>query len=88
MGRASRESGWPQAVAFFLPGPCHGRSCTFFFFSQNDFALTSTEKSIHKESETKETRGEEEQDTEVLEVFQPTQEWQTLQPGIRPALVL
>ncbi|KAH0506140.1 Nucleotide exchange factor SIL1, partial [Microtus ochrogaster] len=52
-----------------------------FFFSQNDFALTSTEKSIHKESETKETRGEEEQDTEVLEVFQPTQEWQALQPG-------
>lgn len=60
----------------------------FFFFSQNDFALTSTEKSIHKESETKETRGEEEQDTEVLEVFQPTQEWQALQPGTRPALVL
>lgn len=59
-----------------------------FFFSQNDFALTSTEKSIHKESETKETRGEEEQDTEVLEVFQPTQEWQALQPGTRPALVL
>lgn len=49
--------------------------------NSNDFALTSTEKSIHKESETKETRGEEEQDTEVLEVFQPTQEWQTLQPG-------
>lgn len=60
----------------------------FFFFSQNDFALTSTEKSIQKESETKETRGEEEQDTEVLEVFQPTQEWQALQPGTRPALVL
>ncbi|CAO2593677.1 Nucleotide exchange factor SIL1, partial [Lemmus lemmus] len=68
------------------PGPYRGGSCTvfcflFFFFSQNDFALTSTERSIHKESETKETRGEEEQDTEVLEVFQPTQEWQALQPG-------
>lgn len=49
--------------------------------NSNNFALINTEKSIHKESETKETRGEEELDTEVLEVFHPTQEWQTLQPG-------
>ncbi|XP_051058232.1 nucleotide exchange factor SIL1 isoform X2 [Phodopus roborovskii] len=56
---------------------------TFCLSCQNsNFALTNTEKNIHKESETKETRGEEEQlDTEVLEVFQPTQEWQALQPG-------
>ncbi|XP_036061202.1 nucleotide exchange factor SIL1 isoform X1 [Onychomys torridus] len=49
--------------------------------NSNNFALTSTEKSIHKESEPKETRGEEELDTEILEVFQPTQEWQALRPG-------
>ncbi|KAL6038007.1 hypothetical protein STEG23_022700, partial [Scotinomys teguina] len=48
--------------------------------NSKNFALISTEKSIHKESETKET-GEEELDTEVLEVFQPTQEWQALRPG-------
>lgn len=67
-------------------GPCSVGSCTIFF-SQKDFALTNTEKNIHKESETKEAR-EEELDTEVLEVFQPTHEWQTLQPGTRPALLL
>lgn len=49
--------------------------------NSNNFALTNPEKSIHKESDTKETREEEELDTEVLEVFHPTQEWQTLQPG-------
>nr|XP_042119738.1 nucleotide exchange factor SIL1 [Peromyscus maniculatus bairdii] len=49
--------------------------------NSNNFALTSTEKRIHKESETKETRGEEELDSEILEVFQPTQEWQVLRPG-------
>lgn len=49
--------------------------------NSNNFALTNPEKSIHQESDTKETREEEELDTEILEVFHPTQEWQTLQPG-------
>ncbi|XP_029403088.1 nucleotide exchange factor SIL1 isoform X1 [Mus pahari] len=49
--------------------------------NSNNFALTNPEKSIHQESDIKETREEEELDTEVLEVFHPTQEWQTLQPG-------
>ncbi|XP_023559154.1 nucleotide exchange factor SIL1 isoform X4 [Octodon degus] len=47
----------------------------------NEFALTNLEKSSTKEPEKKETIVEEEMDTEVLEVFQPTHEWQALQPG-------
>uniref|UniRef100_A0A8C2YML0 Nucleotide exchange factor SIL1 n=1 Tax=Chinchilla lanigera TaxID=34839 RepID=A0A8C2YML0_CHILA len=47
----------------------------------NEFALTSLEKSSTEEPEKKETKVEEEMDAEVLEVFQPTHEWQALQPG-------
>ncbi|XP_012996581.1 nucleotide exchange factor SIL1 isoform X3 [Cavia porcellus] len=47
----------------------------------NKFALTSLEKSSTKESEKKDTKVEEEMDAEVLEVFQPTYEWQALRPG-------
>lgn len=53
------------------------------FFAQNGFAVTSLEKSSTKEPEKKETKVEEEMDTEVLEVFQPTHEWQALRPGNR-----
>lgn len=53
------------------------------FFSQNEFALINSEKSSTKESERKETKAEEDLDTEVLEVFHPTQDWQALQPGTR-----
>lgn len=67
-----------------LPPPCSGGSRTIFF-SQNNFALTNPEKSIHKESDPKESRGEEGLDTEVLEVIHPAPEWQTLQPGTRLA---
>lgn len=59
-------------------------SCLTFCLScqnSNNFALTNPEKSTHEESDTKETRGEEELDAEVLEVLHPTQEWQALQPG-------
>nr|XP_038952645.1 nucleotide exchange factor SIL1 isoform X1 [Rattus norvegicus] len=48
---------------------------------ENNFALTNPEKSTHEDSDTKETRREEELDAEVLEVLNPTQEWQALQPG-------
>uniref|UniRef100_A0A8D2CVI9 Nucleotide exchange factor SIL1 n=1 Tax=Sciurus vulgaris TaxID=55149 RepID=A0A8D2CVI9_SCIVU len=47
----------------------------------NEFALINSEKSSTKESERKETKAEEDLDTEVLEVFHPTQDWQALQPG-------
>ncbi|XP_029797866.1 nucleotide exchange factor SIL1 isoform X2 [Suricata suricatta] len=58
-------------------------SCfTFCLSHQNpQFALTSPEKSGIKEAERKETTAEEELDSEVLEVFHPTHEWQALQPG-------
>ncbi|GAB5566755.1 nucleotide exchange factor SIL1 isoform X2 [Prionailurus iriomotensis] len=46
-----------------------------------EFALTSPEKSSTKEAERKETTAEEELDSEVLEVFHPTHEWQALRPG-------
>lgn len=85
-GGAYREGVSPQASSFFLPS-CSGGSRTIFS-SQNNFALTNPEKSIHQESDTKETREEEELDTEILEVFHPTQEWQTLQPGTIFALLL
>lgn len=64
-----------------------GGSCSIFF-SQNNFALTNPEKSTHEDSDTKETRREEELDAEVLEVLNPTQEWQALQPGTSLALLL
>ncbi|KAM5299089.1 nucleotide exchange factor SIL1 isoform 2-T2 [Ctenodactylus gundi] len=55
---------------------------TFCLSHQNPkFALTSLEKSSTKESEKKATKAEEELDTEDLEVFYPTQEWQALRPG-------
>lgn len=44
------------------------------------FALTNPEKSNTKE-ERKEAITEEEPETEVLEVFDPTHEWQALRPG-------
>ncbi|KAM6148768.1 nucleotide exchange factor SIL1 isoform 1-T1 [Erethizon dorsatum] len=47
----------------------------------NEFALTNLEKSSTKEPDKKETKVEEEMDPEVLEVFQPTHEWQALRPG-------
>ncbi|XP_021111559.1 nucleotide exchange factor SIL1 isoform X2 [Heterocephalus glaber] len=47
----------------------------------NEFALTNLEKSSTKEPEKKETKAEEEMDAKDLEVFQPTHEWQALQPG-------
>ncbi|XP_053422404.1 nucleotide exchange factor SIL1 isoform X2 [Nycticebus coucang] len=59
-------------------------SCfTFCLSHQNlkEFSLTNPEKSSTKETERKETKAEEELDTEVLEVFHPTHEWQALQPG-------
>eukprot|EP00073_Rattus_norvegicus_P054002 XP_017456395.1 PREDICTED: nucleotide exchange factor SIL1 isoform X2 [Rattus norvegicus] len=59
-------------------------SCLTFCLScqnSNNFALTNPEKSTHEDSDTKETRREEELDAEVLEVLNPTQEWQALQPG-------
>ncbi|XP_062045048.1 nucleotide exchange factor SIL1 isoform X2 [Lepus europaeus] len=58
-------------------------SCfTFCLSRQNlEFALTNPEKSGTKETERKETRTEDELDTEVLEVFHPTHEWQALRPG-------
>ncbi|XP_039108663.1 nucleotide exchange factor SIL1 isoform X2 [Hyaena hyaena] len=58
-------------------------SCfTFCLSHQNpEFALTSPEKSSTKEAEGKETTAEEELDSEVLEVFHPTHEWQALRPG-------
>lgn len=58
-------------------------SCfTFCLSHQNpEFALTSPEKSRSKEAERKETTAEEELDSEVLEVFHPTHEWQALRPG-------
>ncbi|XP_008058105.2 nucleotide exchange factor SIL1 isoform X2 [Carlito syrichta] len=59
-------------------------SCfTFCLCHQNlkEFALTNPEKSSTKETEGKETKAEEELDTEILEVFHPTHEWQALQPG-------
>uniref|UniRef100_A0A5F9DQA7 Nucleotide exchange factor SIL1 n=1 Tax=Oryctolagus cuniculus TaxID=9986 RepID=A0A5F9DQA7_RABIT len=58
-------------------------SCfTFCLSRQNlEFALTNPEKSGTKETERKETRAEDELDTEVLEVFHPTHEWQALRPG-------
>ncbi|XP_058564507.1 nucleotide exchange factor SIL1 isoform X1 [Neofelis nebulosa] len=58
-------------------------SCfTFCLSHQNpEFALTSPEKSSTKEAERKETTAEEELDSEVLEVFHPTHEWQALRPG-------
>nr|XP_054367683.1 nucleotide exchange factor SIL1 isoform X4 [Mirounga angustirostris] len=58
-------------------------SCfTFCLSHQNpEFALTSPEKSRTKEVERKETTAEEELDSEVLEVFHPTHEWQALRPG-------
>ncbi|XP_058135431.1 nucleotide exchange factor SIL1 isoform X1 [Dasypus novemcinctus] len=46
-----------------------------------EFALTNPEKSSTKETERTETKAEEELDTEVLEVFHPTHEWQALRPG-------
>ncbi|KAM9695646.1 nucleotide exchange factor SIL1 isoform 6-T6 [Trichechus inunguis] len=58
-------------------------SCfTFCRSHQNskEFALTNPEKSTTKETERK-TKAKEELDTEVLEVFHPTHEWQALQPG-------
>lgn len=55
------------------------------FFSLKEFALTSPEKSSTKEAEGKETTAEEELDSEVLEVFHPTHEWQALQPGTKPS---
>ncbi|XP_012374859.1 nucleotide exchange factor SIL1 isoform X8 [Dasypus novemcinctus] len=48
---------------------------------QKEFALTNPEKSSTKETERTETKAEEELDTEVLEVFHPTHEWQALRPG-------
>ncbi|XP_012907903.1 nucleotide exchange factor SIL1 isoform X1 [Mustela nigripes] len=58
-------------------------SCfTFCLSHQNpEFALTSPEKSRTKEADRKETTAEEELDSEVLEVFYPTHEWQALRPG-------
>ncbi|XP_005327320.1 nucleotide exchange factor SIL1 [Ictidomys tridecemlineatus] len=59
-------------------------SCFTFCLSHqnpNEFALINSEKSSTKESERKETKAEEDLDTEVLEVFHPTQDWQALQPG-------
>ncbi|ELW54028.1 Nucleotide exchange factor SIL1 [Tupaia chinensis] len=59
-------------------------SCfTFCLSHQNpkEFALINPEKSSTKETERKETKAEEELDTEVLEVFHPTHEWQALRPG-------
>ncbi|KAI5774583.1 SIL1 [Gulo gulo luscus] len=58
-------------------------SCfTFCLSHQNpEFALTSPEKSRTKEADRKETTAEEELDSEVLEVFHPTHEWQALRPG-------
>ncbi|XP_037657426.1 nucleotide exchange factor SIL1 isoform X2 [Choloepus didactylus] len=58
-------------------------SCfTFCLSHQNlEFALTNPEESSTKETERKETKAEEELDTEVLEVFHPTHEWQALRPG-------
>lgn len=66
-------------------------SCLTFCLScqnSNNFALTNPEKSTHEDSDTKETRREEELDAEVLEVLNPTQEWQALQPGTSLALLL
>ncbi|XP_069340193.1 nucleotide exchange factor SIL1 [Eulemur rufifrons] len=55
---------------------------TFCLSRQNqEFALTNPEKSSTKETERTETKAEEEPDTEVLEVFHPTHEWQALGPG-------
>ncbi|XP_012604257.1 nucleotide exchange factor SIL1 isoform X1 [Microcebus murinus] len=56
---------------------------TFCLSRQNEkeFALTNPEKSSTKETERTETKAEEELDTEVLEVFHPTHEWQALGPG-------
>ncbi|XP_006866284.1 PREDICTED: nucleotide exchange factor SIL1 [Chrysochloris asiatica] len=59
-------------------------SCfTFCYSLQNpkEFALTNQEKSSTKETERKESKTKEEPDTEVLEVFSPTHEWQALLPG-------
>ncbi|XP_034511977.1 nucleotide exchange factor SIL1 isoform X3 [Ailuropoda melanoleuca] len=58
-------------------------SCfTFCLSHQNpEFALTSPGKSRTKEVERKETTAEEELDSEILEVFHPTHEWQALRPG-------
>uniref|UniRef100_A0A2K6F1W3 Nucleotide exchange factor SIL1 n=2 Tax=Propithecus coquereli TaxID=379532 RepID=A0A2K6F1W3_PROCO len=55
---------------------------TFCLSRQNqEFALTNPEKSSTKETEKTETKAEEELNTEVLEVFHPTHEWQALGPG-------
>lgn len=55
------------------------------FLSLKEFALTSPEKSRTKEADRKETTAEEELDSEVLEVFYPTHEWQALRPGTKPS---
>lgn len=54
------------------------------FLSLKEFALTSPGKSRTKEVERKETTAEEELDSEILEVFHPTHEWQALRPGTKP----
>lgn len=61
----------------------------FFCFSLSlkEFALTNPEKSTTKETERKETTAEEELDSDVLEVFHPSHEWQALRPGTNPSPV-
>nr|XP_023408366.1 nucleotide exchange factor SIL1 [Loxodonta africana] len=65
-----------------LFGLLMGSWFTFCLSHQNpkEFALTNPEKSTTKETERK-AKAKEELDTEVLEVFHPTHEWQALQPG-------
>lgn len=60
-----------------------GASCfTFCLSHQNaELALTNPEKSSTRKTERKETAAEEELDSELLEVFHPTHEWQALRPG-------
>lgn len=51
-------------------------SCT-----QKEFALTKTEESDLKEENGKESVTEDDADAEDLEVFYPTNWWQTVHPG-------
>lgn len=81
----------PRPFSFNCLVLSRGQSCSVLFFcfcfSLKEFALTSPEKSTTKETERKETTAEEELDSDVLEVFHPSHEWQALRPGTNPSPV-
>ncbi|XP_044931379.1 nucleotide exchange factor SIL1 isoform X1 [Mustela putorius furo] len=83
--QVERAEGLPpsrMALLGMLLGLLMASCFTFCLSHQNpEFALTSPEKSRTKEADRKETTAEEELDSEVLEVFYPTHEWQALRPG-------